>query len=419
MTEKKLLEHRDFVLLWLSGLLVVIGSSAFPIALAVTVLDAGGTATTLGLILASRVLSSVLLALAGGVWADRYKRKYIMISADLLRAILTVVLVFVTVTDLPTWTIALVVFLMGAGEALGFPASGAILPSILPDRLLPEGNAWRAVTARVGAVLGPALGGAMVALIGSEWTFLITAAFFVVGTVLLFPIQETDFERTLTENTFVRELREGLSAVRRMPWVMWIIIMASLQLMIVVGAEVVLLPVVTREEFGGNFVYAAASVAAGLGGGIAALIWAKIKVPRPGLWSVLSWMLFSLSLLVLVFPVHPWLVIGVYFIVGLSTEPFGVYWPTAIQREVPRELQARVFSVDHMGSLALMPLGMALVGPITEWVGMTEFLIFAVIFHVVTCLIVLFVPGVIDLKAPTKESADSSQGEQNQPASTK
>jgi MFS family permease len=419
VTEKKLLEHRDFVLLWLSGLLVVIGSSAFPIALAVTILDAGGTATTLGLILASRVLSSVILALAGGVWADRYKRKYIMISADLLRAILTVVLVFVTVTDLPTWMIALVVFMMGAGEALGFPASGAILPSILPDRLLPEGNAWRAVTARVGAILGPALGGAMVALIGSEWTFLVTAAFFVVGTILLFPIQETDFERTLTENTFVRELREGLSAVRRMPWVMWLIIMASLQLMVVVGAEVVLLPVVTREEFGGNFVYAAASVAAGLGGGISALFWAKIKVPRPGLWSVLSWMLFSLSLLVLVFPVHPWLVIGVYFIVGLSTEPFGVYWPTAIQREVPRELQARVFSVDHMGSLALMPLGMALVGPITEWVGMTEFLIFAVLFHVVTCIIVLFVPGVIDLKSPIKEPENSSQGEQNQPATSK
>jgi MFS family permease len=419
VTEKKLLEHRDFVLLWLSGLLVVIGSSAFPIALAVTILDAGGTATTLGLILASRVLSSVILALAGGVWADRYKRKYIMISADLLRAILTVVLVFVTVTDLPTWMIALVVFMMGAGEALGFPASGAILPSILPDRLLPEGNAWRAVTARVGAILGPALGGAMVALIGSEWTFLVTAAFFVVGTILLFPIQETDFERTLTENTFVRELREGLSAVRRMPWVMWLIIMASLQLMVVVGAEVVLLPVVTREEFGGNFVYAAASVAAGLGGGISALVWAKIKVPRPGLWSVLSWMLFSLSLLVLVFPVHPWLVIGVYFIVGLSTEPFGVYWPTAIQREVPRELQARVFSVDHMGSLALMPLGMALVGPITEWVGMTEFLIFAVLFHVVTCIIVLFVPGVIDLKSPIKDPENSSQGEQNQPATSK
>jgi DHA3 family tetracycline resistance protein-like MFS transporter len=193
-----------------------------------------------------------------------------------------------------------------------------------------------------------------------------------------------------------------------MPWVMWLIIMASVQLMVVVGAEVVLLPVVTKEEFGTNFVFAAASVAAGVGGAIAALTWAKIKVPKPGLWSVLSWMFFSSSLLVLAFPIHPWLVIAVYFIVGLSTEPFGVYWPTAIQREVPRELQARVFSVDHMGSLALMPLGMALVGPITEWIGMKEFLIFATGFHIVTCLLVLMVPGVINLKTPK----DSSQGEQ-------
>ena len=408
MQEKTLLQHRDFVLLWISGLLVVIGSSAFPIALAVTVLDSGGSATTLGLILASRVLSSVLLSLAGGVWADRFKRKYIMIAADVLRAVLTVILVLVAVTDLPAWTIALVVFLMGAGEALGFPASGAILPSILPDRLLPEGNAWRAITARVGAILGPAFGGAMVAVIGSEWTFLVTALFFVIGTALLFPVKEGEFERSLTEGTFLRELREGLTAVRRMPWVMWIVIMASIQLMIVVGAEVVLLPVVTREEFGTNFVFAAASVAAGLGGGISALVWSKIRVPKPGLWSVLSWMLFSTSLLVLAFPIHPWVVIAVYFIVGLSTEPFGVYWPTAIQREVPRELQARVFSVDHMGSLALMPLGMALVGPITEWIGMKEYLLFATGFHIVTCLVVLLIPGVIELKTPK----DSSQGEQ-------
>ena len=406
--EKTLLQHRDFVLLWISGLLVVIGSSAFPIALAVTVLDAGGSATTLGLILASRVLSSAILSLAGGVWADRFKRKYIMITADLLRAVLTVILILVTITDLPAWTIALVVFLMGAGEALGFPASGAILPSILPDGLLPEGNAWRAITARVGAILGPALGGAMVAVIGSDWTFLVTAGFFIVGTALLFPIQEGEFERNLNEGTFIRELREGLSTVRRMPWVMWIVIMASVQLMIVVGAEVVLLPVVTREEFGTNFVFAAASVAAGIGGGIAALIWSKIRIPKPGLWSVLSWMLFSTSLLVLAFPIHPWVVIAVYFIVGLSTEPFGVYWPTAIQREVPRELQARVFSVDHMGSLALMPIGMALVGPITEWIGMKEYLIFATVFHVVACLLVLMVPGVIEMKTPK----DSSQGEQ-------
>ena len=63
--------HQGFWQLWVSGLLIVIGYQAFPVALAVTVLDAGGSASTLGTILAARVFSSVLLVLAGGVWADR------------------------------------------------------------------------------------------------------------------------------------------------------------------------------------------------------------------------------------------------------------------------------------------------------------------------------------------------------------
>ena len=62
MQNSELFGHRSFVLLWFSGFLVTIGAAAFPIALAVTVLDEGGSATTLGLILASRILSGVVFA---------------------------------------------------------------------------------------------------------------------------------------------------------------------------------------------------------------------------------------------------------------------------------------------------------------------------------------------------------------------
>ncbi len=89
------LSYPAFRRLWASSLLVTIGAAAFPIALAVTVLDAGGNATSLGVILASRVLSSVLLALVGGVWADRLPRKYVMIGADVYRGFLMLGLVFV------------------------------------------------------------------------------------------------------------------------------------------------------------------------------------------------------------------------------------------------------------------------------------------------------------------------------------
>ena len=81
-----LLSFPAYRALLISGILTVIAMSAFPIALAVTVLDAGGSATTLGIILAVRVLSGVVMAPVGGVWADRLPRKTILILADGFRA---------------------------------------------------------------------------------------------------------------------------------------------------------------------------------------------------------------------------------------------------------------------------------------------------------------------------------------------
>ncbi len=74
--------------LLISSTITTIAMSAFPIALVVTVLDAGGSASTLGLILAARVLSGVLLAPVGGVWVDRLPRKTMLIVADGFRAIM-------------------------------------------------------------------------------------------------------------------------------------------------------------------------------------------------------------------------------------------------------------------------------------------------------------------------------------------
>ena len=84
--------YRNF---FISGLIFVLGASAFPIALAVTVLDNGGDASALGLILASRVLAGTLFMLIGGVWADRLPRKWIMIGADSFRAAICLVLLVV------------------------------------------------------------------------------------------------------------------------------------------------------------------------------------------------------------------------------------------------------------------------------------------------------------------------------------
>ncbi|MDP1712955.1 MAG: MFS transporter [Candidatus Nanopelagicaceae bacterium] len=410
ITPGSIFSYAGYRNLWLSNLLVTIGASAFPIALAVTVLDAGGTTTTLGLILASRVLSSVILAPIGGVWADRLPRKFVMIGADLYRATLMIGLVFISTPQVPPWALAALVFAMGAGEAFGYPASGAILPSILPSEKLPAGNVLRSLGVRVAQVVGPGIGGFSVAIVGGRVTFAVTAAFFVLGTILLMKIHEEPYSVADTPPTFVEDLREGVKTVWHTPWLAACIGMSSLQMMVVLASENVLLPVITRREFHTNAVFATAAAMFSIGTSVSAIIAMRYRAKHPGLIAVLIWSLFAFAPLVLAFPESKIFVIVGYLIAGISLGPWEAYWSSAIQREVPQKLQGRVFSVDYIGTVGLMPIGLAFVGPVTQAFGERQFLIGAIIFHLLTCGLVLLVPGVINLHTPKK--TDSSQGEQ-------
>ena len=158
--------------------------SAFPIALAVTVLDAGGNASTLGIILAVRVLSSVLLAPVGGVWSDRLPRKTILIFADGFRAIMGSIVIFINPENISLWILGAIVALMGASDAFGGPASGAIIPSLLPDHLLPAGNVIRGIVLKGGTIAGPGIAGVIVVSLGTHATYIATSIFFLIGALL-------------------------------------------------------------------------------------------------------------------------------------------------------------------------------------------------------------------------------------------
>ncbi len=407
--EGSIWSYKDYLRLWTSGLLVNVGATAFPIALAVTVLDTGGNVTSLGLILAARVLSGVLLAPVGGVWADRLPRKYVMMGADLFRAFLALVLVFVSAPSIPLIVIAVLVFIMGAGDAFGAPAAGAIMPTILPTEKLPAGNVARGIVIKLASIVGPGIGGLSVIAFGGRLTFAVTTVFFAVGAILLFPIVEPKYVKNVDAPKFFTDLKEGLKTVWSMPWVAAVIAMASVQLMVLLGAEQVLLPIISRREFGTDTVFAASAALFSVGAVISALLAIRFQAKHPGLVSISVWGLLVVATLVLAFPISPTFVMVGYLIAGFSVGPWDAYWSTAVQREIPQELQGRVFSIDYMGSVGLMPLGMALVGPAVSLVGEKELLIGASIFHVIICIAVLFVPGVIDLKMPKKPNY--SQGE--------
>lgn len=407
-----LFSYTDYRRYFLSSLIFVIGSAAFPIALAIAVLDNGGTASDLGLILAARVLAGTLFMLIGGVWADRLPRKWVMIGADTFRGLLALVLVFISANHMPLWAIGLMVFLMGLGDSFGAPAGTAIVPSLLPDHLLPQGNVAKGIVAKIGTIIGPGVGGIAVATIGVDYTFAVTAIAFFFGTSLLLGITEKPRQEVLEDKpSFFFELKEGFKLVWEIKWIAASIFMATFQLMVIVAAETVLLPVITRREFNTNSTFAISAAMFSVGGMISAIAAMKYKTSNPGLVSISLWSLFAFAPLVLAFPISPTVVIVGYFIAGLSIGGWEAYWVTAVQREVPQDMQGRVFSIDMVGSGGLMPLGMALVGPAVLLIGERTFLLGAIAFHVLICYLVLLVPGVKEMRDPRR--ASSPIGEQS------
>lgn len=389
-----------------------LGSSALPMALAIVIIDSGGSATTLGLVLAAKMLSGTGFVVAGGVWADRLKRKYVMMSADFARGVLILFLVLVAGPDTPRYWMALVVFLIGIGDAFGAPASGAIISSILPPELLRQGNVFKGAVSRMGGIIGPAIGVTSVALIGARYTFFITAATCFTSVLLLSGVKEAEHVAKEDHDSFIEEMKDGLRTVRDMPWVAALILMATFQLLVVVASENVLLPIITKREFQTNTVMAMATASFAIGGTLASIFSLKFKSEFPGRLTLLFWSLFAFIPLALAYQDSAILIVLAYILGGISVGPWDAYWPSALQREVPKEKLGRVFALDHAGSAGLMPLGMALVGPLTNLFGEKQFLIFAAVFHLVVNLIVYQVPGVKEMRTPAKVS-NSSNSEQD------
>lgn len=408
-----LFSYRSYRNLWISTVLTIVAMTAFPIALAISVLDAGGSATILGLILGVRIVAGVIFAPIGGVWADRLPRRTVLIAADGFRAVIGSIVVFVEPESISFWALGAIIFFMGVSDAFGGPAVGAIIPSILPDHLLPVGNVVRGIATKGGTIAGPGIAGVLIVSFGTHATYIATSCFFLLGAAMLFRVTEKPNSQGQREpEKFLHEVKEGLRVVWYYKWIAAMIVMATFQLMMVVGVENVLLPVITKRDFGTAAVYATAAALFSAGGLISAIISIKKKIKNPGTVAVVVWGLFIFAPLVLAFPSSRELIYLAYFLAGFSVGPWEAFWFTTVQREVPAEYQARVFSIDYMGTVGLLPLGMAIAGPLADWLGERPLLIGISILHIAICAAVLFVPGVKQMKSGlppyTPKSAISS-----------
>src|SRR5262245_6992532 len=180
------LGEREFRRLWLGRATSELGSSLVPVALAFAVVDLTDSASALGLVLATGFVSRIALLLLGGVVADRLPRQRVMLGADAARAVTQAVVAVLLFTDeARLWQLLVLFALYGAADAFFAPASTGLVPEVVTADRLQQANALLALTTSASAVVGPALSGLLVALLGSGTVFALDAATFAVSSLAL------------------------------------------------------------------------------------------------------------------------------------------------------------------------------------------------------------------------------------------
>src|SRR5215213_8597496 len=365
-TNVPLLRNVRFLRLWIGQGTSFVGDAVSMVALVVLVVQITGSASAVGGALVARLLPTIASPLAG-VLADRIDRRVVLVASDLARAVLVLGLVFAG--DLAT--IYVLVFLMGLARTVFNPTVRAAFPSVVGEADLTRANALIGGTFSASIMLGPALGGLLVARIGVDAAFLADAVTYLISAILLStiplprPRRESD-----REEAFVQELRSGFGYL----------IGARVPLAIVLGAFLTILTInatVPAEVFLAKETFGAGDA----GYGLLVSLWGGGIVLGSAIMAVLGnrinlVLLYFLSIFLGAFALMGTglapafvLALGALTVEGAATGIDNVATDTILQERVPEAFLGRVFSIRFLGYSAGEALAYPLGGLLVDAVG--------------------------------------------------
>lgn len=362
----------------LSGRVLAVGGSALsPVALAFAVLETTHSAASLGLVLLVRQLMQIAFSLLAGVVGDRLPRYRVLLTADTVAGLAQAVAAAALIRgDAGVALLAVTAGVNGAASAFVLPAVNGLVPQLVPPDHLQPANAVLRLSYNVCSVTGIALAGVVVSSAGAGVAVALDAATFF-GSALLFSRLRGIRGSLSTGPSLWGELRTGWREFSGRQWLWVAVVQASLFNLAYVGALSVLGPLASLKALGGAIAWSIIAVGHNVGYIVGGLLASRLRVRRPllaGLAMMALEVPFIASLGAVVgLDVNPVLGCSVVTLLavlgGFGIEIFGVLWDSTIQSQVPQQAISRVSSYDQLASMSFVPLGLALMGPLAQSLG--------------------------------------------------
>jgi MFS family permease len=370
--------------------LSLFGAGVWIVAVVFEIIAIGGSPIDVSVVATGGAIGMLLAVLLGGVAADRIPQKRILATVEATKTVAIAAAATLAISGaVELWHLAVVAFVLGVADGFFYPAYSALLPSVLPaDQLLAANGVEGMLRPVIANAAGPAIASAAIAVWSPAIAFWIVAIAQALATVGLLFLRTTPVRREADAvpqhpiKAIFSDIQGGFVYMIRTPWLLATLLFACLLILVLMGPIEVLLPFAVKDQvpvavqllFGDNNgagAFALALAAFGLGGAIGSFVVASAKLPRRYLTIMnVLWGAGCLPLLVIGITDQLWLMIIALVLVGFAFSAANVIWGTLLQRRVPAELLGRVSSLDFFVSLALMPVSMAIAGPVGEAIGL-------------------------------------------------
>ncbi|MFI2411188.1 MFS transporter [Streptomyces sp. NPDC018947] len=405
---------RDFALFFAARAVARLGDTMLPVALAAGLLQHGYGAGAVGLAMAATAAAFAGLVVFGGVIADRFSTRKLMIGADLVRLAaqaLTAVLFFSGHVVL--WEICAIGFVNGVAGAVFQPGVASTVPRLASD--IQGANGAIRVAESAAQLAGPAVAGLLVGFASPGGVFAAHAATYAVSALCLLLLRLPPLPPRAREHTagragkaFRADLAEGWREFRARTWLWGVIAVWCVYMIAVWGPTVPLVATEVVQQHGAR-AYGLVNSALGAGtvvGGLLALRLRPRRMLRAGAIALFGFAAFPATVGAgLDVPV---MAAGAA-VAGAGMSFWGVMWATSVQTQVPPDVLNRIHAYDVAGSLAMMPVGQALAGPAASVLGAGQVLLVAGAMSLVVCFALLAIPAVRGLVRADATAAGSAR----------
>ncbi|RMI30095.1 MFS transporter [Nocardia stercoris] len=384
----------------------LLGDAMVSVAMVFAILDLTGSPTALGVVAAARTLAVLTTMLAGGVVADRFSRRRVMLISDVARGgVQAAVAVLLLTGHAHVWELAVLQAGYGCATAMFVPAVTGLLPEIAGEHLQ-QANALRGQADSIAFLIGPALAGVLVTVASPGWVFTVDALSFAVSVAQLSRLRPIAPAPPRTASV-LRDFGEGWTEFRSRPWLLTYVGTAALNNMLF-PVFMILGPVVLGRGRYGPLVWSVLLVAGGVGALLGGSLAARISPQYPARMASALMVLFPLPLLGLAahLPVPALIVVTVVADAAITVS--NILWITLQQRHIDAAVLSRTNSFLEFGCLAARPIGQSATGPIAAAAGVGPTLWVAGVVQCGVAAVALALPTTRDLPAEPRDRVDAT-----------